>query len=138
MPGFASKLHLHEWYKHGTCYGSNPDPNRYFQDALLLQDLVNSSKVQELFASNIGNVITDTAIRTSFDNSFGTGTGKKVSVECKRDIDEGRVIMVTELQINLTGDINSNSSFTNLIAAGKNTKKDSCPSGEVDRAGVNR
>jgi ribonuclease T2 len=25
MPGYASNLHLHEWYKHGTCYSNSPE-----------------------------------------------------------------------------------------------------------------
>jgi ribonuclease T2 len=136
MPGFSSNLQLHEWYKHGTCYGTNPD--RYFQDAMLLQDRINSSKVRELFVNNIDKVITLGDIRSSFDSSFGTNAGTKVAVECTRDLNEDRATMMTELQINLTGEITNNPSLANLIAAGKNAKKDNCPKGEVDRAGVDR
>lgn len=134
MPGFSSNLQLHEWYKHGSCYGTSPD--QYFQDSMLLQDQINNSKVRELFADNIDRVITNTEIRTSFDNSFGAGSGQKVTVECKADIDEDRAMMITELQIDLVGDINTNNSITSLIAAGKN-KSPGCPKGEVDRAGFN-
>jgi ribonuclease T2 len=135
MPGFSSNLQLHEWYKHGTCYGTSPD--RYFQDSMRLQDQVNGSPVRKLFVNNIDNVITTTEIRASFDQSFGAGAGKKVAVECKRDIDEDRVNMVTELQINLAGKINPNTTLANLMASAKNMNKPSCPRGEVDRAGFN-
>jgi ribonuclease T2 len=133
MPGFSSNLQLHEWYKHGTCYGTSPD--QYFQDAMGLQDQVNGSKVQELFVNNIDKVIKNTAIRASFDDSFGTGTGQKVTVECKSDIDEDKAVMITELQISLAGEINNNS-ISDLITAGKLVKP-GCLKGEVDRAGFN-
>lgn len=135
MPGFSSNLQLHEWYKHGTCYGANPD--RYFQDSMRLQEQVNRSQVRELFVNNIDNIITAPEIQASFDSSFGTGAGKKVAIECKRDIDEDKANLVTELQINLAGKINASTSFADLIAAGKNMRKDSCLQGEVDRAGFN-
>jgi ribonuclease T2 len=131
MPGFASQLERHEWYKHGTCYGTTPD--EYFQDAMLLQDQVNSSDVQKLFASNIGNVITSQQIRASFDRSFGAGTGNKISIECG----DGSPRSITELQINLVGEIKPDSSIKTLIAAAKNKGGDSCPKGEVDRVGFN-
>ncbi|HEY9768528.1 MAG TPA: hypothetical protein V6C71_08460 [Coleofasciculaceae cyanobacterium] len=38
MPGFASDLHLHEWYKHGTCYQGTPE--EYFRESLDLLDQV--------------------------------------------------------------------------------------------------
>ena len=41
MPGFASGLHLHEWYKHGTCY------SEYYQESLALLDQVNKSAVRD-------------------------------------------------------------------------------------------
>ena len=31
MPGYASGLHLHEWYKHGTCYRETPE--EYYQES---------------------------------------------------------------------------------------------------------
>jgi ribonuclease T2 len=131
MPGFASNLERHEWYKHGTCYGTTPD--EYFQDAMLLQDQINSSDVQKLFASNIGSVITGEKIRASFDRSFGAGAGKKIGVECG----DSSPRLITELQINLVGEIKPDSSIKTLIASAKNRGGDSCPSGEIDRVGFN-
>jgi ribonuclease T2 len=134
MPGFSSNLQLHEWYKHGTCYGTPPD--RYFQDAIQLQDRVNASEVRQLFANSIGAELTATSIRASFDKAFGTGAGQKVAIECQRDIDRGKVNLVTELQINLAGTIKPDASFTNLLASGK-TVSPGCTKGEIDRAGLN-
>ncbi len=135
MPGFASNLQLHEWYKHGSCYGTSPD--RYFQDAMRLQDRINSSKVRDLFVNNIDKKIDETDIRNSFELSFGKGSGNKVTIECKQDVDPSNRQLITELQINLSGKIDNNTSINTLIAAGKNSQKNSCIRGEVDRAGIN-
>jgi ribonuclease T2 len=135
MPGFASNLQLHEWYKHGSCYGTSPD--RYFQDAMRLQDLINSSKVRDLFANNIDKTISDREIRTSFDLAFGAGAGSKVTIGCSLDTDPTRRKLMSELQINLSGKIEENTSISTLITAAKNTRKNSCRRGEVDRAGAN-
>jgi ribonuclease T2 len=134
MPGFSSNLQLHEWYKHGTCYGTAPE--QYFRDSIELQDQVNDSDVQKLFANSIGTELSATTIRASFDKSFGAGTGQKVAIECKRDIDQGRVNLVTELQINLAGTIKPDVSIANLLTSGK-TVSPGCTRGEIDRAGLN-
>jgi ribonuclease T2 len=129
MPGFASNLERHEWYKHGTCYGATPD--EFFQDAILLQDQINNSDVQKLFAANVGKKITGEQIRASFDRSFGAGTGKKIAVECGKETPR----LITELQINLVGEIKPDTSIKTLLASAKDKGGNSCPGGEVDRVG---
>jgi ribonuclease T2 len=131
MPGFASQLERHEWVKHGTCYGTTAD--EYFQDAMLLQDQINSSDVKKLFATNIGKKITSEEVRASFDRSFGAGTGKKIAIEC----DRGNPRLVTEIQINLVGEIKPDTKISTLMASAKDMRKDSCPTGVVDRVGFN-
>jgi ribonuclease T2 len=134
MPGFASSLHLHEWYKHGTCYSDSPE--EYFQESIALLDQVNSSSVRNLFASRIGNFLSSNEIREQFDEAFNEGAGSKVQVQCKRDIDEDRDNMVVELQINLKGDIQPDTPIATLLEAGK-TVPAGCPNGEIDPAGFN-
>lgn len=134
MPGFASDLHLHEWYKHGTCYSDSPE--EYYQESIALLDQVNSSSVRDLFASNIGNFLSSTEIRDQFDEAFSEGAGSKVQVQCKRDIDEDRDNMVVELQINLKGDIQLDTPIENLLEDGQMVSS-GCALGEIDPAGFN-
>lgn len=134
MPGFASNLHLHEWYKHGTCYSDSPE--EYYQESIALLDQVNNSSIQDLFASNIGNFLSSTEIRDRFDQAFNPGAGSKVQVQCKRDINEDRNNMVVELQINLKGDIQSDTSMAELLEAGQRVAS-GCSLGEIDPAGFN-
>jgi ribonuclease T2 len=100
---------------------------------MLLQDQINSSDVQKLFATNIGNKITNEQIRASFDRSFGAGSGNKIALECG----QGSPRLVTEVQINLVGEIKPDTKISTLMASAKDMKKNSCPSGVVDRVGFN-
>jgi ribonuclease T2 len=134
MPGFASDLHLHEWYKHGTCYSDSPE--EYYQESIALLDQVNSSSVRDLFARNIGNFLSSNEIRNQFDEAFNDGAGSKVQVQCERDIDENQDTMVVELQINLKGNIQLDTPIENLLEAGR-TVSSGCTLGEIDPAGFN-
>ncbi|MBH8566395.1 ribonuclease T2 [Nostoc sp. CENA67] len=134
MPGFASNLHLHEWYKHGTCYSESPE--EYFQEAIALLDQVNNSSVGDLFVRNIGNFLSANEIRNQFDEAFHDGAGSKVQVQCERDIDEDKNNMVVELQINLRGNIQPDTPIETLLQAGQ-TVPAGCTRGEIDPAGFN-
>ena len=134
MPGYASALHLHEWYKHGTCYSDSPE--EYFQESIALLDQVNKSSVRDLFVRNIGNSLSSNEIRNQFDEAFNDGAGSKVQVQCKRDIDEDKNNMVVELQVNLKGNIQPDTPIGSLLKAGQ-TVPAGCTLGEIDPAGFN-
>ena len=68
MPGARSSLERHEWLKHGTCYGA--DPEEYFRDALLLLGQLNDSAVRGLLAGRIGGRITADQLAAAFDGEL--------------------------------------------------------------------
>jgi len=125
MPGFASDLHKHEWVKHGTCYGS--DPQAYFEDAVSLVEQLNNSKVGDFFTKNIGKHVTLQQVRHLFDRNFGVGTGKRVEMKCKKGL-------ITELWLHLGA--NSDDLGT-LLQRGKQIRS-RCQKGLIDRAGYGR
>ena len=125
MPGMASNLQRHEWIKHGTCYGKNE--NAYYADALALTAEINSSNFSTLFSNNLGKKITLQQIRKRFDQVFGKDSGKKVNLRCDR---KGRI---SELWINLRGNIHNKPSLKNLLLKADNAKSN-CKSGIVDPA----
>ncbi|MEA5535471.1 ribonuclease T2 family protein [Crocosphaera sp. XPORK-15E] len=133
MPGVASSLHLHEWYKHGTCYSESPE--EYFQESLALLDQVNNSEVRDLFVSNLGKELNTFEIRKPFDVKFGTGSGTKVDVKCGKDQDESQQV-ITEVWINLKGEIERNTSIKDLLEKSPSTFPSNCR-GEIDPAPVN-
>jgi ribonuclease T2 len=122
MPGYKSGLHKHEWYKHGTCYGT--DANTYFGNALKLAREVDSSSIGKLIRSKEGKSITLAEIRQAFDREYGKPSGKKVQMRCKGGL-------LTELWVNLSG---RGDNISSLIKNGKNTKS-RCDKARVDRAG---
>jgi ribonuclease T2 len=130
MPGSQSGLDRHEWVKHGSCYGT--DQREYYADSLDLMLALNTSEVVALFAGNIGRRITLTQVRSAFDVSFGPGTGERVSMSC---IEDGNRILITELQINLTGEITGPDGLSRLMLAAEPTDSE-CRSGQVDAVGL--
>jgi ribonuclease T2 len=122
MPGFASNLHKHEWIKHGTCYGT--DANTYYEDAIALLRQLNDSKVGTFFSKHIGKKVTLQQIRTVFDRSFGTGTGRRVELKCKKGL-------VTELWLHLGS---GSTDIATLLKEGTQTRS-RCQGGMIDKAG---
>jgi ribonuclease T2 len=125
MPGVASYLHRHEWIKHGTCY--SPTPEEYFIESIMLTEQINASVVREYFADNIGKTIPVSEIKAKFDEAFGPGSGDKVKVKCSND-------MISELWINLKGEITSESRLSNLLLQAEPTSS-KCQNGLVDPVG---
>jgi len=125
MPGFSSNLHKHEWFKHGTCYGT--DAEQYYIDAVRLVSQVNNSKVGAFFMRNIGKYVTLKQVRHLFDTSFGVGAGKRVELKCKGGL-------ITELWLHLgTG----SDKLEELFQKGKITRS-RCQKGRIDKAGFGR
>ncbi len=125
MPAAKSGLHKHEWKKHGRCYGKSDD--EYFKDSIALIKQINNSAVQKLFSKNISKLLTLKQIQMAFDKSYGKGAGRKVKMMCKSGL-------ITELHINLEGEITTQSALKTLLKNAKNAKG-GCRSGKVDKVG---
>ena len=94
FPGTLSGLDRHEWIKHGSCY--DPDPGRYFGDALSLTAQVDRSSVGEYLRSHIGRPVTLAQLRRVFEKDFGRGSGNKLALHCHRG-------KISEISISLHG-----------------------------------
>jgi ribonuclease T2 len=131
MPGVQSKLQRHEWIVHGTCFGTNADT--YFARAASLAAAVNASKVSQLFAENIGKSLSADSIRAAFDEAFGSGAGARVTISCHG---RGDARAITELVVNLAGDVKGSAPLADLIRAAPPVPR-SCPGGLVEPAMAN-
>lgn len=129
MPGIRSMLERHEWIKHGTCYSATAE--EYYRESLQLMRELNASPVRELFAENIGSSIRLDEIRAAFDTAFGAGAGERVTINCKR---AGGRNLITELRINLVGEITETSTLKDLLMAAPEAGE-GCTEGVVDSAG---
>ncbi|MBL0721460.1 MAG: hypothetical protein JJV88_02645 [Sulfurovum sp.] len=125
MVGYASNLHKHEWIKHGTC--SNLTPDQYYKKAISLTREINDSKVGKFFIKNLGKDITLQQVRFKMNESFGTGSGRKVELRCKKG-------MIIELWIHLGS---NGDSIKKLLKDGKNINS-RCQKGKIDRVGLNK
>ena len=125
MPGVQSNLHKHEWYKHGTCYGT--DAESYFKEAITLLNQFHDSEVSDFFEKNIGKRVTLKQVRKHFDQSFGTGAGKRVEMRCHKGL-------VSELWLHLGGE---SEALGTLLRNGEEIHS-TCDRGLVDRAGFGR
>lgn len=112
MPGTQSHLDRHEWIKHGTCYSAMPE--EYYKETLQLMAELNASPVRALLAERIGGSVTIEEIRAAFDAGFGEGAGRKVAMDCEP---AGSRQLVSELRINLLGEITAESRLADLLAA---------------------
>lgn len=119
MPGVASNLHKHEWYKHGTC--SKLDSDEYFTRSIGYFKQFENSKAGKLIYFKRGKILSIDELRKSFDISFGNEASKKVEMICK----DGKVI---EIRINLGNYMDKN--LNGAIKEGMNVKK-TCKSGMV-------
>jgi ribonuclease T2 len=128
MPGLQSNLQRHEWIVHGTCFGTNADA--YFSRAAALAEAVNASKISQLFADNVGKSLSADAIRAAFDEAFGAGAGTRVTISCHGRGDNRKI---TELVINLAGDVKGSAVLGDLIHAAPSVPP-SCPGGMIEPA----
>ncbi len=128
MPAAKSGLQNHEWKKHGTCYGKKPEG--YFADAIALTKQINHSAVRDLFAKNIGKTLSKKSVMMAFDKAYGKGTGRKVKMMCKKGL-------ITELQINLSGEITPTTPLSTLLKKARNARG-GCQKGKVDAVGFKR
>jgi ribonuclease T2 len=128
MPGTQSFLDRHEWIKHGTCY-SGSDAETYFREAVSLIDEVNRSAVQALVAANVGQEITASVVRHTFDVAFGAGAGERLS--CQRDRSRRLITEITIGLVPVPGDTNSLAELTRASAP----TDPGCPGGIIDPVG---
>jgi ribonuclease T2 len=133
MPGVVSNLHLHEWYKHGTCYSQTPE--EYYQESLALLDQINRSQVRTLFVDNLDRHLSSQKIRNQFKRTFGNHATTKVAIECQQDKSSTNRNLITELKLNLKGNIKSNTSLTELFQQSQTIDR-GCPLGKIDRSGL--
>ncbi len=127
MPGVASGLDRHEWWKHGTCFSG--DEEAYFALSLDLLEALNASEVRTLFEETIGETLEAREIRAAFDEAFGRGAGARVLVDCV-EVEDRRLIR--ELRLSLSGRPDDGLAAM-LLAADRSAQ--GCRSGEVDPAG---
>jgi ribonuclease T2 len=123
MPSVESCLQRYEWTKHGSCYSQTEE--EYYSESIALINQINRSAVREFFNRNVGKKVSIEEIKAKFGESFGYKN--KIKLNCKGGL-------ITEIQINLKGEIEENSTISELLRDASD-KSSRCRSGVIDPVG---
>jgi ribonuclease T2 len=81
MPGTASGLDRHEWWKHGTCSALPPD--EYFAIAIALLRQVERGSLARLVVDQAGKTLDRKQVLDAFERDFGAKSAKALVLDCK-------------------------------------------------------
>jgi len=95
MPGARYGLAKHEWKKHGTCFGT--DPETYFITSIKFTQQFNETMILQFFRMHMGQTVSLKRMRWMFSQTFGAGNSRKFQMLCQNGY-------ITEIRINLKGD----------------------------------
>jgi ribonuclease T2 len=99
MPGVAVGLERHEWWKHGSCSGLQPDD--YFATAILLLRQVERGALARLVTGQAGATVERNALLEAFAQDFGPGSARALTLDCVRI---GSASALVEVRIRLRRD----------------------------------
>ena len=94
MPAAKRGLARHEWLKHGTCFGT--DPNTYFLTAIKLTQQFNETMFIDFFQTHMGSYVSLSRIRYVLGSIFGKKNIRKFQILCHKGY-------ISEIRIHLKG-----------------------------------
>ncbi|WNG36647.1 ribonuclease T [Archangium violaceum] len=118
MPGTASCLERHEWFKHGTCQ-VDWDPSQYFEVAIDLVRQFNDSGLNKFMAANMGKQVLVEDFLTQVDSALGEGTRQRLQLTCAGG-------KLTDVYISLPAHIQPGSSLSELIRTAPQDFRSKC------------
>jgi ribonuclease T2 len=132
MPGFASCLQNHEWYKHGSCSGLKA--NDYFHKANGMVKKMADTNFGRYISANIGQTVSSAQLMDEFEKDFGAGSRKSVNLFCDRG--QGKA-MLSEVRIYLKKTLPAEGEPDDLLALPDSSERGNCPEDVmIDRVGV--
>lgn len=132
MPGYASCLQNHEWYRHGSCSGLKADD--YFEVAYTLDSKIADTNFGKFISNNVGKTVTSDNMLEEFEKDFGAGSRKYINLYCDRA--KGSA-MLSEVRIYLKKQLPKNGLMEGSFALPDKSERGNCPdSFLVDTAGL--
>ncbi|MDE2143923.1 MAG: hypothetical protein KGJ84_16055 [Elusimicrobia bacterium] len=110
MPGTASCLQNHEWYKHGSCSGYTPD--EYFTRAAALVEQVATTSFGRFLTSHVGQTVNASDLLDSWESDFGAGTRRYVSLSCTKG---GGGSLLLDVRLHLARPLSDASNLAGMI-----------------------
>lgn len=121
MPGSASGLALHEWYKHGTC--TDLSPRDYFGAAERLVELADDSAIGKFVSSHVGATVGRGEFESALAATFGNSWARSVTYSCSS---ARGAATLAEIRVMLTPNLPTQSLMSGLDPAG-HSKAPHCP-----------
>jgi ribonuclease T2 len=132
MPGYASCLQNHEWYKHGTCTGLKQ--NDYFAIESMLDAKIADTNFGKYISTNVGKTVVSDNLLAEFEKDYGAGSRKYVNLYCENT---HGVAMLSEVRIYLKKQLPKNGAMNGFFALPDKSERGDCPDTIlIDQAGV--
>ena len=132
MPGAASCLHHHEWYKHGVCTGMSPDAYYALSNALV--ERFAATDFNSYVAARVGEEVSRRDLLNQFNAEFGDGASDYLSLRCSK-LDG--INLLSEIQIVLRPDMTTLDDFAALFPDERIPPEGNCPQTfKVDQVGL--
>lgn len=126
MPAVRVGLDRQQWLRSGSCVSASPEA--YYGRSLDLLDEINGSPVPALLAGKAGGEVTLSEVRAAFDAAFGTGTGERVRLSCRKAGDR-------QLVVGLTVGLGAGEGGLAALAAASKPTRSRCTAGFTGPAG---
>jgi ribonuclease T2 len=118
MPGTASCLERHEWFKHGTCQ-KEWDPSQYFEEAIDLVRQFNDSGINKFMAANMGKQVLVEDFLAQVDTALGADARQRLQLTCAGG-------KLTDVFISLPAHFEPGSSLSELIRTAPQDFRSKC------------
>jgi ribonuclease T2 len=119
MPGTASCLERHEWWKHGTCQ-LGWDASEYFEEVIDLARQFNDSGMRKYMADNMGNRIKREDFLKQVDTALGAGASERLQLTCSGG-------KLTDVYIALPARIMPGANLNELVMTAPPDFRSNCP-----------
>ncbi|WP_257457548.1 ribonuclease T2 family protein [Archangium lipolyticum] len=131
MPGTASCLERHEWFKHGTCQ-VDWDIDQYYEVAMDLVRQFNGSGINKYMAENMGKQVAMEDFLKQVDTALGAEARSRLQLSCAGG-------KLTDVFISLPPQIEPGASLSELIGMAPPDFRSKCPSRfTIDAVGYSR
>lgn len=122
MPGYASCLERHEWYKHGTCSGLAADD--YFITAYNFVEQIADTNFGRYISANVGNTVDSDDLLAEFVKDFGESNRDSMILHCESN--QGTA-MLMEVRMYLVNPLPKGAGLKEMLVHPDSPEKGDCP-----------